>query len=257
MLRPKIVPVIGFSGFNCNTLVRLKYYSQLSNLKARHSCARAAPTPIHLASIGSCRPQFSTMSPDSTTIEYRWIPNVERLELYEPGGYHPVVIDDVLQNRYRIVDKLGFGGYSTIWLARDEVDQRYVAVKIGISTPLPSRKEVQILEALNSSRSSLQDARPSSSTEKRAGASALPTILDTFDIRGPNGTHPYYTLIPAQRDLKEASFSCLFPVQVARSLAVKLAIAVTAVHSRGFVHGVLSYHLPLYLDSTAVFKVNR
>ena len=53
----------------------------------------------------------------SSSIEYRWIDGVERLELYEPGGYHPVMIDDLLHNRYRVVDKLGFGGYSTIWLA--------------------------------------------------------------------------------------------------------------------------------------------
>jgi serine/threonine-protein kinase SRPK3 len=31
----------------------------------------------------------------------------EHLERYEPGGYHPVMIDDLFHNRYRIVDKLG------------------------------------------------------------------------------------------------------------------------------------------------------
>jgi serine/threonine-protein kinase SRPK3 len=33
-------------------------------------------------------------------VEYRWIDRVERLELYEPKGYHPVMIDDLLHNRY-------------------------------------------------------------------------------------------------------------------------------------------------------------
>ncbi|KAJ4419498.1 hypothetical protein N0V82_004943 [Gnomoniopsis sp. IMI 355080] len=173
------------------------------------------------------------MSHDST-IEYQWIDGVERLELYETGGDHPVVIDDVLQDRYRIVDKLGFGGYSTIWLARDELDNRYVAVKIGISSaPLP-RRELEILKALSSPRSSSQDAHPPDKTE---GASCLPTLLDAFDVRGPNGTHPCYTLPPAQGNLWEASYSHLFPIQVARALAAKLATAVAVVHSRGFVHG--------------------
>lgn len=179
------------------------------------------------------------MAPDST-VEYRWIDGVERLELYEPGGYHPVMIDDLLHNRYRIVDKLGFGGYSTIWLARDDIDKRYVAVKIGISSPSLPQRELEILRALNSSRSSLPE--PLACAD--AGRSpALPTILDAFEVQGPNGTHPCYTLTPAQGNLKEASFSRLFPVKVARALAAKLATAVATVHSQGFVHGGLFHRI--------------
>ncbi|KAF2850918.1 protein kinase [Plenodomus tracheiphilus IPT5] len=167
----------------------------------------------------------------SSSIEYNWIDGVERLELYEPGGYHPVMVDDLLLNRYRIVDKLGFGGYSTIWLARDEKFKRYVAVKIGISNPSIPRRETEILRILTDSRSSSQTGLDDNA------CATLPSILDTFDVCGPNGTHTCYTLTPAQGSLKEASFSRLFPIQVARALAAKLAIAVGLVHSRGFVHG--------------------
>lgn len=160
--------------------------------------------------------------------------------MYEPGGYHLVLIDDLLQNRYRIVDKLGFGGYSTIWLARDEVDKRYVAVKIGISSPSLHRREPEILIALHGSTSSSQ--KPGASSDA-ASSAALPTVLDAFDIRGPNGTHPCYTLTPAQGNLKEASFSRLFPIQVARALSANLATAVAAVHSHDFVHGGLSWSM--------------
>lgn len=166
---------------------------------------------------------FSTVSP-SSSINYRWIDGVESLELYEPGGYHPVVINDLLHNRYRIVDKLGFGGYSTVWLARDETHNRYVAVKVGISSPPLPRRELGVLKALNGSGPSSQ-------------AAVVPTILDAFDVWGPNGTHPCYPVTPAQGNLREASFSRLFPIQVARALAAKLATAVAFVHSRGVVHG--------------------
>ena len=64
-------------------------------------------------------------------MEYHWIDGAECLDLYEPGGYHPVMVNDLRHNRYRIVDKLGFGGYSTLWLAQDEREKGYVAVKIG------------------------------------------------------------------------------------------------------------------------------
>jgi len=65
--------------------------------------------------------------------EYNWIDGAETLEKYKPGGYHPIMFGDVLHSRYRIVDKLGYGGYSTIWLARDACSNRYFAVKVGIA----------------------------------------------------------------------------------------------------------------------------
>ena len=44
----------------------------------------------------------------------------ERLDRYVPGGYHPVHLHDKLKGgRYEIVGKLGFGAFSTVWLARD------------------------------------------------------------------------------------------------------------------------------------------
>jgi serine/threonine-protein kinase SRPK3 len=40
---------------------------------------------------------------------------------YRPGGYHPVSIGDSFSNnRYIVVRKLGWGEFSTVWLARDE-----------------------------------------------------------------------------------------------------------------------------------------
>lgn len=38
---------------------------------------------------------------------------------YCRGGYHPVVIGDVFDNLYRVVRKLGWGHFSTVWLCRE------------------------------------------------------------------------------------------------------------------------------------------
>jgi hypothetical protein len=35
------------------------------------------------------------------------------------GEYYPVVLGSVLDSRYQVVGKLGFGVSSTVWLARD------------------------------------------------------------------------------------------------------------------------------------------
>lgn len=44
----------------------------------------------------------------------------EKLSRYRPGGYHPVHLGDTFKDgRYKIVHKLGWGGFSTAWLARD------------------------------------------------------------------------------------------------------------------------------------------
>lgn len=204
---------------------------QLANYKARPLWVRSLPR--RMTDISCFRPCFSTSS-GTQSIKYHWVNGVESLELYKPGGYHPVAINDLLHKRYRIVDKLGFGGYSTVWLARDEICKSYVAVKIGVSSTSLPRRELKILRALDSSTSSLRDSRAAADAYR---SSVLPTILDAFEVQGPNGTHQCYTLTPAQGNLKEASFSRLFPVKVARALAAKLAAAFATVHSQGFVHG--------------------
>lgn len=52
--------------------------------------------------------------------------DVENISMYKPGGYHPVHLGDVLPKmsasrkpRYRVMQKLGQGAFSTVWLARD------------------------------------------------------------------------------------------------------------------------------------------
>jgi hypothetical protein len=45
-------------------------------------------------------------------------------------GYHPVHIGEVLLNRYVIIQKLGWGHFSTVWLAKDFKYDTYVALKI-------------------------------------------------------------------------------------------------------------------------------
>ena len=48
----------------------------------------------------------------------------EDWEDYVKGGYHPVKIGDTFSDeRYIVVRKLGWGHFSTVWLARD---QKYV-----------------------------------------------------------------------------------------------------------------------------------
>ena len=63
--------------------------------------------------------------------------------------YHPVHIGEVLMGRYVIIQKLGWGHFSTVWLARDFKFETYVALKIQKSAPHyleAAYDEVEILQ---------------------------------------------------------------------------------------------------------------
>jgi serine/threonine-protein kinase SRPK3 len=95
------------------------------------------------------------------------------------------MIGDLLHNRYRIVDKLGYGGYSTIWLAHNEKVKRYVAFKIGIAKYSTHRREIKVLGARHMSRS---NSHAPAGCDVNA-CKALLSVLDAFDIYGLNRTH--------------------------------------------------------------------
>lgn len=68
--------------------------------------------------------------------------DVEDLEAYRPGGYHPVLLSDIYgQNRYHIIHKLGYGSYSTVWLATDQTTNWYVSIKILTANASKSSRE--------------------------------------------------------------------------------------------------------------------
>ncbi|TQN73124.1 Serine/threonine-protein kinase spk-1 [Colletotrichum shisoi] len=159
---------------------------------------------------------------------YEHVDNVERLDLYRTGGYHPIQPGDRLDGRYRVVHKLGYGTHSTIWLARDDRQVKYVAVKVG--TADSDEKEADILSRV---------ADLTGEGEGRENT-LVPLVLDRFSVAGPNGRHPCFVTTPARcslADAKGASACGLFQLGVARSLAGQVATAVANTHDEGYVHG--------------------
>ncbi|EJT77626.1 CMGC/SRPK protein kinase [Gaeumannomyces tritici R3-111a-1] len=159
------------------------------------------------------------------------VEGVESLYGYRPGGYHPVIIGDSFRDgRYNIVHKLGHGTYSTVWLARDNQTRTYAAIKIGIAAGGPSR-DIGILKLLAQSDGLLPP---------HPGRNAIPPLLDSFVVSGPNGNHDCIVTSPARMPIsgaKEAYKSLrLFQLPVARAIAAQLAQGVAFMHSRGIVH---------------------
>jgi serine/threonine-protein kinase SRPK3 len=100
-------------------------------------------------------------------------------EDYKVGGYHPVEVGDTFNDgRYRVLQKLGWGHFSTVWLCYDSTEMTQVAVKVQKSDPHyaeAARDEIKLLNALK--------------VENEDDRNELPVVelLDYFEHRGPNG----------------------------------------------------------------------
>ncbi|KAG5969417.1 hypothetical protein E4U56_008319 [Claviceps arundinis] len=193
---------------------------------------------------------MSTPPVSGVTGDHIFNEDIEDVHRYRPGGYHPIHIDDRLNERYRIVEKLGHGGYSTVWLALDEQTTKYVAVKVGVSDA--DRVEIDVLSHLAQS--------PLSDTISETNRLLIPPVLDHFEISGPNGTHLCLVTPPARcslREVKRELCSGFFQLDIARSLAAQLVMALSLLHKRGYAHGDLSLgnlllQLPLSLDDLSI-----
>lgn len=155
---------------------------------------------------------------------------VENLEAYQPGGYYPVDIGDAVRDgRYEIVHKLGFGTYSTVWLAQDTRARRLVALKFLRADADPARytAESRILRLLRSHPCVLE-------------------LLDEFDVDSANGTHHCLVtepLGPSVSDVRYQSSENRLPSSITRAVAAQCISGVAYLHSRGVVHGGTTPHI--------------
>ncbi|KAG2021327.1 CMGC/SRPK protein kinase [Coprinopsis cinerea AmutBmut pab1-1] len=123
----------------------------------------------------------------------------EDWEDYVKGGYHPVKIgDEFSDGRYVVVRKLGWGHFSTVWLARDTKMNRHVALKIVKSAPRYTETaldEIKLLQRLITSSTPPVAPTPEnpnpppSPSHTHPGKSHVIQFLDHFRHKGPNGTH--------------------------------------------------------------------
>ena len=131
------------------------------------------------------------------------------------------MIGTVLSGRYRLEAKLGSGGMSTVYLARDETLDRPVAVKV-----------------MHREMSEQEDQLARFRQEARAVAKlSHPNVVSVIDA-GEDGGHPYIVFEYVQGEtLKQrvARVGALDP-QEAIAYAIEVARGLTVAHSRQMVH---------------------
>ncbi|KAG6761810.1 hypothetical protein POTOM_035047 [Populus tomentosa] len=103
----------------------------------------------------------------------------EGTEDYRRGGYHAVRIGDTFKNgRYVVQSKLGWGHFSTVWLAWDTQGSRYVALKVQKSAQHYTEAAMDEIKILK------QIAEGDPDDKK-----CVVKLLDHFKHSGPNGQH--------------------------------------------------------------------
>lgn len=146
--------------------------------------------------------------------------------------------------------KLGWGGYSTVWAARDirsffllfflcdklgltcDRNGTYVAIKISISEPNPKspNRESTVLQTLATAAHANQP-----------GYQYLMMMKDFFEISGPNGRHECLVLEmlgPSVADYLDArSIDERLPGELAKRVVKQTLLGLAFLHERGIAHG--------------------
>uniref|UniRef100_A0A8B9LJJ2 non-specific serine/threonine protein kinase n=1 Tax=Astyanax mexicanus TaxID=7994 RepID=A0A8B9LJJ2_ASTMX len=99
---------------------------------------------------------------------------------YCKGGYHHVKIGDLFNGRYHVIRKLGWGHFSTVWLAWDIQGKRFVAMKVVKSAEHYTETALDEIKLLRAVRNS----DPNDPSREK-----VVQLLDDFKISGVNGTH--------------------------------------------------------------------
>ncbi|KAK4167814.1 serine/threonine protein kinase [Cladorrhinum sp. PSN259] len=154
---------------------------------------------------------------------------------YRPGGFHPVYVGDVYGAKYQVVNKIGYGRYSTVWLVKDlskaaEDEDKYRALKVlsaecyGEDAPIFER---EILRHLRDGNRNL------------AGYKFVCHLVDDFEHEGPNGTHVCLVFELMGETLRSfgAWFrECMVPTTIMRKFSWQLVVALDFAHESGVIH---------------------
>ncbi|KAG7151020.1 Serine/threonine-protein kinase SRPK like [Verticillium longisporum] len=151
----------------------------------------------------------------------------ERLPFYKPENYYPMRIGQVIQDRYQIVAKLGYGTSSTVWLSRDLRAQKYWALKVHING-LRSNQELKVYRHLADING-----------EDHPGQEYVRRLEDAFKLKGPDGEHDVFVMTPlgmSLRSLQEMQKDDVFQKNLVMSVLDQALLGLAFLHEANVVH---------------------
>ncbi|KAK1770396.1 kinase domain-containing protein [Phialemonium atrogriseum] len=151
--------------------------------------------------------------------------HIEDVGKYVPGGYHPVDIGDIIgtsDQSYEVIHKLGYGGFSTVWLVRSCGDMHsYFALKI-LCADVPNVNELNVLQYLRKS------ASPHAN---------VVTLHDSFKVSGPNGEHHCLVFPVLDPSLQNPRVADALPGPTRYQVCCQVTSAIAFLHGQGICHG--------------------
>ncbi|KAK3941447.1 putative Serine/threonine protein kinase [Diplogelasinospora grovesii] len=97
---------------------------------------------------------------------------------FKPEKWYPVRMGEVIDSRYQVLAKLGFGSVSTVWLCRDlRRSHKYVSLKIYYTGHPQAAKEVEVSRHLESV------------IDETTWPSCIRKLRRSFEIPGAVGPH--------------------------------------------------------------------
>ncbi|XP_015963514.1 uncharacterized protein LOC107487397 [Arachis duranensis] len=154
----------------------------------------------------------------------------EGFDSYRKGGYHAVRVGDQFAGgRYIAQRKLGWGQFSTVWLAYDTTNSSYVALKIQKSAAQFVQAALHEIDVL----SYIAKGDPSNSK-------FVVQLIDHFKHTGPNGQHLCMVLEflgdSLLRLIKYNRYKCL-PLNKVREMCKYILIGLDYLHRElGLIH---------------------
>ena len=131
---------------------------------------------------------------DAYDSEYSSGSDVESIDDYKKDGYHPVFVGETFKNRYRVLKKLGWGAFSTVWFCHDMHQNKFVAIKVqksGESYYSAAEDEIEILDVIADKWKSEEWKESISEYKLNANINSVHCMymMDHFEFKGPNGKH--------------------------------------------------------------------
>ena len=173
----------------------------------------------------------------------------EGIEDYKEGGYHPVFVGECLIGRYVILQKLGWGHFSTVWMCRDLKYNTFVAIKIQKSASHyleAAFDEVEILQkAVKHSQTKewYEDlSKMDNGKKKEYNKDDCYTVqlLNAFIYQGPYGKHFCMVFeilgVNLLEIIKRYKYKGI-PIHICRKMARQMLIGLHYLHKHcGIIH---------------------
>lgn len=182
-----------------------------------------------------------TLEASSKTVTHHTID--EGTAAYKEGGFCRIKLGEVLNGRYKILRKIGYGKFSTVWAAIDMVSNALRSIKISRSNPEDLKIARNEYDTMYRIHSEIQT--PFSSSSILAESAPLQVVYDVFTHTSSCNTEHICLVLEflgcstyrlLQQYTRKRSSQLAIPVSIVKIIARHLLIALSHIHAAGYVH---------------------